>query len=148
MPTKRTTKRFDQKAIRNWTLYVVRLKNGHYYIGITSRKDFMRRINQHGGRLGARVNRGNEAQEIIEVHDLGKMTALRAEHIENDIMLQYRKKFGAQKVRGGYDISKKTPIIPTYTPGSTQSFIFILTCLFLAVMLLAMIILSGQPTGS
>lgn len=142
MAKRRVSKRFDKKAIRNWTLYVIRLKNGHYYIGITSRTDFMRRINQHGGRLGARVNQGNEVEKIVEIQHLGKMTGLEAERIENDTMLQYRKRFGARKVRGGYDISKKTPIIPTYTPGSTQSFIFISTSLLLAVIFLIIIALS------
>lgn len=136
MPAKKSKARFDPKAIRSWTLYVVRLQGDHYYIGITSRKDFMRRIRQHGGRTGARVNRGKIVEEVIEIQNLGKMTALQAEHIENDTMLQYRKQFGAQKVRGGYDVFKATPFIPTYTPGSTQSFILIASCLLLAVLLL------------
>lgn len=139
MPARRASKRFDEKAIRNWTLYVIKLRNGHYYIGITSRKDFMGRINQHGGSLGARVNQNSEVEEIIELQHLGKMTGLEAERIENDTMLQYRKRFGARKVRGGYDVSKNTPIIPTYTPGSTQSLIFILAGLLLATILLIII---------
>lgn len=143
MTAKKTPRQFDEKAIRNWTLYAIQLKNGHYYVGITSRKDFMIRINQHGGPLGARVNRGNEAETILELQHLGKMTYVEASLIENDIMLQYRKKFGARKVRGGYDISKSTPIIPTYTPGSRQSFIFIAMCLLLAIVLLVIIARTG-----
>lgn len=140
MPNRPTHKLFDKKAVRNWTLYVIKLENGHYYVGITSRKDFMGRINQHGGSLGARVNQGNTVKEIVELQHLGRMTGLEAERIENDTMLQYRKRFGARKVRGGYDIYKNTPIIPTYTPGSTQSLIFIACCLLLAVLLLIIIV--------
>lgn len=140
MTTRKNRKRFDQKAIRNWTLYVIKLQGSHYYVGITSRKDFMRRVKQHGGRTGARVNKGRVVEEIVELQHLGKISGLEAERIENNTMLQYRKKFGARKVRGGYDIHKTTPIIPTYTPGSTQSFIFIIGCLLLAILLLIFII--------
>lgn len=126
---------FDQSAIRRWTLYVVRFKNNNYYIGITSRKDFMCRINQHGGRTGAKVNRGKTVEEILEIHDLGTTTGLKAGYIENDMMLQYRKKYGARRVRGGYDIYKETALVPTYTPGSKQSILFIVGALILAICL-------------
>jgi predicted GIY-YIG superfamily endonuclease len=139
MPKRKNSPSFDQKAIRDWTLYVIRLKNDHYYIGITSFKDFMRRINQHGSLRGARVNRDKEVEEIIEIHPLGRVTGKRAGCIENDFMLQYRKKFGARKVRGGFDISKSTPLIPTYTPGSSQSMVFIAVCLLIGLALLTVI---------
>lgn len=140
MATRKTRERFDQTAIRNWTLYVVKLQGGYYYVGITSRKDYMRRIRQHGGRTGARVNKGKIVEEIVELQHLGRMTGLQAGRIENDTMLEYRKKFGARKVRGGYDIHQATSIIPTYTPGSVQSFIFIIGCLLLAVLLVIFIV--------
>jgi predicted GIY-YIG superfamily endonuclease len=139
MTIKKNNAQFDKKAIRDWMLYAVKLNNGHYYVGITARKDFMRRIKQHGGRFGAKVNRGNVVDEIIELQHLGRMTGLKAQHIENDVMLQYRKRFGAQKVRGGYEVSKKTSLIPTYTPGSIQSFVFIAACLTFALLLLIFI---------
>jgi predicted GIY-YIG superfamily endonuclease len=137
MPTK--LNRFDKKAIRDWTLYVIEFTNGHYYIGITSYKDFMLRINQHGGRSGAKVNREKIVKEIVEVQHLGKISSLEAQNIENDTMLDYRKRFGAHKVRGGYDIYQKTSIIPTYTPGSLQSIIFIFCCLAMVLLLLIII---------
>jgi predicted GIY-YIG superfamily endonuclease len=140
MVTRSIPKQFDKRAVRNWTLYVLKLTDGHYYIGITARKDFMHRINQHGGRLGAKVNRNKTIEEIVEVHPLGKMSGAAAEHIENDCMLQYRKKFGASKVRGGYDVLKSTPIVPTYTPGSIQSYTFIIVCLLLAIISLIFIV--------
>lgn len=96
----------------------------------------MRRINQHGGRTGAKVNKGKRIEEVIEIQHLGKMARLQAENIENNIALQYRRKFGARKVRGGYDIYTQTSIIPTYTPGSLESFLFIIGCLLLAVIIL------------
>lgn len=140
MATRKRRVQFDSKAIRSWTLYVVRFTDGHYYVGITSYKDFMRRINQHGGRLGAIVNRGKVLDEIVEIRHLGRMPGIRAGEIENDTTLEYRKKFGARNVKGGYDIFKGTSIIPTYTPGSTQSIAFILACLLVALAIVAIII--------
>ncbi len=139
MPAKQPRVQFDQHAIRTWTLYVVRFVGGHYYVGITSRRNFMVRINQHGGPLGARVNRGKVLDEIIAIHPLGRMSGKRAGEIENNVTLEYRKQYGARKVRGGYDIYKPTSIIPTYTPGSTQSIAFILACLAIALALIAVI---------
>lgn len=126
MATRKPRAQFDNKVIRNWTLYVVRFTDGHYYIGITSYKDFMRRINQHSGRLGAKVNRGKVLDEIVEIRHLGRMSGIRAGKIENDTTLEYRKKFGAHNVKGGYDIYESISIIPTFTPGSAQSIVFIL----------------------
>jgi predicted GIY-YIG superfamily endonuclease len=147
MAARKTRVQFDQKAIRNWTLYAIRLQGDHYYVGITSRKDFMRRIRQHGGKTGARINRGKVVEEIIEIQDLGKMTGLEAGRIENNTTLQYRKKFGYHKVRGGHDIFaykyRGARFVPTYTPGSTQSLVFILCCLLLAALLLGLVTLYG-----
>lgn len=136
---KKMPERFDKNAVRNWSLYVIKLTDGHYYVGITSFKDYMRRINQHGGRLGAKVNRGKTVEEIVEVQHLGAMSGRAAEQIENDVTLAYRKKYGARKVRGGYDTFKKTSLIPTYTPGSIQSIIFIIGCLLVAIALVLFI---------
>lgn len=124
---------FDKKAIRNWTLYVVRFTDGHYYVGITSRRDYMDRINEHGGPLGAKVNRGKVLDQIIETRPLGRISGLRANNIENDVTLEYRKKFGARKVKGGYDIFKGVSFLPTYTPGSQQMIIFILVGMLVAL---------------
>ena len=123
-----------------WTLYVIRLNNNDYYIGITSRQDFMTRINQHGTLEGAKVNLGKTVKEIMEIHPLGLMTWSQAGRIENEMMLYYRHQYGARHVRGGYEIYKQTSIIPAYTPGSKQSYILIIGCLIFAVLLLLLII--------
>ena len=139
MPKAATRPRFDKSRLRNWTLYVIRSMNDEYYIGITSRKDFMRRIRQHGGRTGARWFRGKQIAEIVELQHLGKMISKQAENIENDVTLQYRKQFGGAKVRGGYNTMVAKSLIPTYTPGSRASIIFVAGCLLLAVGLLIFI---------
>ena len=121
MAKRRTTTQLSPQSIRDWTLYVLRLQDNHYYIGITARKDFMRRIRQHGTKVGARVNQGKRVEEIIEIQHLGKLSAKRAQYIENEVTLQYRKQYGRTRVRGGYDIYRKTSVVPTYTPGSPAS---------------------------
>jgi predicted GIY-YIG superfamily endonuclease len=135
---------FDNKSIRNWTLYVIKLNGGQYYVGITSRRDFMQRINQHGSLLGARVNRGKRVEAIEEIQHLGRMTGLEAQNIENDMTIEYRKRYGWSKVKGGYDIRLKNSIVPTYTPGSKQANIFILSCLMVGLVLLAVLILLAR----
>ena len=133
----------DNKAVRNWTLYVIRLNGGQYYVGITSRRDFMIRINEHGSLFGARVNRGKRVEAIEEIHPLGRVTGLEAQNIENDMMIDYRKRYGWNKVKGGYDIKLKSSLVPTYTPGSKQANLFILSCLFIALAILLILIKLG-----
>ncbi len=143
MPYASRRKRPDKKAVRDWTLYVIRFSDGSYYIGITAYKDFKRRIRQHGGRMGARWNLGKTVEEIVEVQPLGKMPRVTAENIENDVTLQYRKQYGSAKVRGGYNAWVARSIIPIYTPGSVQSVLFVLACFLLALVLLLIVVLKG-----
>ena len=131
----------DKKSIRDWTLYVMRFSDGHYYIGITAYRDFMKRVNQHGSQFGAKVNKNKTIEEIIEIQHLGKLTRQKAEQIENNVTLQYRKKFGSRKVRGGYNLFSTSNIVPTYTPGSVQSYIFVLTCLLISIFIFIIMII-------
>lgn len=138
----RTTKKRakpSKNQIRDWTLYVLRFKGNFYYVGITSRKDFMRRVQKHGSVAGARWNRNRTVEEIVEIQHLGRMPRIKAENIENDITLEYRKKYGITKVRGGYNAFVAPSLIPNYTPGSKQSVIFILACSILSLLILLMI---------
>jgi predicted GIY-YIG superfamily endonuclease len=130
----------DKKAIRNWTLYVLRFEDETYYIGITAYKDYLRRVHQHGGRFGAHWTRNKKLREVVEIRHLGRILRKRAENIENDVTLEYRKRFGWTRVRGGYNVSVASSIIPTYTPGSPQPVVFILSSLMLAIFLLIFIL--------
>jgi len=68
------------------------------------------------------------------------MSGKRADEIGNEATLEYGRRFGALKVKGGYNIYKGASIIPTYTPGSMQSIIFMLACLLIALILFVVII--------
>jgi predicted GIY-YIG superfamily endonuclease len=140
----RTEPRTSKYAIRNWTLYVVRLSDRSYYIGITSYSDFMHRIRQHGGRAGARWARAKTVQEIIELHPLGKLTRLQAENIENDYTIEYRKQYGYRKVRGGYNALVHGSFVPNYTPGSRQSLVFLTLALSIATVAIIFITIQSR----
>lgn len=131
-----------RNMVRDWTLYVLRFSDSSYYVGITAYKDFMRRINQHGGEFGAKWNQAKVLEEVVEVQCLGRMKRYKAENIENDFTLAYRKKFGRSKVRGGYNIYSSSSLFPTYTPGSKQSIIFILACILLSIILAVLLLAS------
>ncbi|MDB5185265.1 MAG: hypothetical protein JWN38_1073 [Candidatus Saccharibacteria bacterium] len=100
----------------------------------------MVRINQHGTLDGARVNRTKTTAEIMEIHPLGRITRFAAENIENDMTIEYRKRYGRGRVRGGYNISLVSSLVPNYTPGSLQAVLLIAGCLLLAVVLFAVIL--------
>jgi len=118
-------------AIRSWTLYVIRFTDGTYYIGITAYTDFMRRIKQHGTRNGARWALGKQLEEVVEIRKLGRIPRVKAENIENDVTLEYRKQYG-RKVRGGYNAYLKNSLVPNYTPGSIKSLLLILAAIVVA----------------
>lgn len=127
-----------EQGIRNWTLYVIKFTDGTYYVGITAFKDFMRRIRQHGSARGAHWAKGKVFEMVVETRDLGRIPRIKAENIENEVTLHYKKKYG-RKVRGGYNAFVRPSIIPNYTPGSTQSLFLILMSLLLALVVLAII---------
>lgn len=125
--------------VRDWTLYVIKFTDGTYYIGITSYHDVMKRISQHGGPLGARWSHNKTLEEVVETRRLGHITRLKAENIENDVTLEYRKKYGGAIVRGGYNANVQYSLIPNFTPGSMQMAMFILACLAIALILVLFI---------
>lgn len=82
-------------------LYVLRLTDGKYYVGITSRKNPYMRINQHGGPLGAKWTALHKPKGVEELRDLGEITWEHALKIEQATTLHYAKQYGYNNVRGG-----------------------------------------------
>lgn len=104
--------------IRRYSLYAIKLSNGNYYIGLTSRSDVMKRINEHGGRKGAYINRGLRVVGVIESRRVGVMSLAAAMQKENDMTREYQKRYGLNRASGGYMVMKGYRILPTYPPGS------------------------------
>lgn len=115
--------KFNNNAIRNWSLYAIRKSDGKYYVGLTSYSDARKRIRQHGGRKGAYINRGLKVEEVLEIRKIGKMPAWRAQALENDMTIEYMKKFGQEQVRGGRMIRKGRLFFREYNPGTNQAIV-------------------------
>lgn len=87
---------------KHYWLYVLRLEQGKYYVGITSKKDPQRRIMEHmNGFYTAQWVKKYKPLEAVEVLDIGNITKAEADRLELQRTLQYMKKWGYQNVRGG-----------------------------------------------
>jgi predicted GIY-YIG superfamily endonuclease len=86
--------------IRNWTLYVLLLKNNKYYVGITAQK-VKSRYEQHASGMGAKWTRLHPPIGILEYEKIGRMTESEAVSIETDKTLELITQHGTEHVRGG-----------------------------------------------
>lgn len=92
----------EQKEIKHYWLYVLRLVNDKYYVGSTSKADPQQRIKEHmNGFYSAQWVKKYKPVDTAEIIDLGHVTKAEAEHLELQRTLQYMKKYGYQNVRGG-----------------------------------------------
>lgn len=86
---------------KHYWLYVLRLEQGKYYIGITSRKDPYRRVEEHmKGFYSAQWVKKYRPVEPAEIIELGNITPAEAGKLELKRTLQYMDKYGYQNVRG------------------------------------------------
>jgi predicted GIY-YIG superfamily endonuclease len=87
---------------KHYWLYALRLNEGKYYIGTTSKKDPNHRIQEHmNGFYSAQWVRKYKPIEPVEIIDIGNITKEQAELLEQHRTLQYMEKYGHQNVRGG-----------------------------------------------
>lgn len=87
---------------KHYWLYVLRLQQDKYYIGITSRKDPSSRVREHmNGFYSAQWTKKYKPTECSEKIELGTLTEDQAFNLENKRTLQYMKKYGINNVRGG-----------------------------------------------
>lgn len=83
-------------------LYALELEEGRYYVGMTSYADAQKRFNQHAGnKSGAMWTKKYRPIRIIETRKLGVVRQSEAARAENDMTLEYMKKYGTAIVRGG-----------------------------------------------
>ena len=76
------------------SLYVLRLEDDCYYVGISYNLNF--RLGQHFAGAGAKWTRLHRPVEVIKV-----IYPATDEGIENKITLEYIALYGAEKVKGG-----------------------------------------------
>ena len=137
-------KSLDSKAItgsshRNFKLYVLKLANKKYYIGITARKNILDRINEHRFGAGAKWALLYKPVRIIETKDLGYISKREAEDKENNLTLKYMKKYGAQNVRGGKNVTTGLIFLKRYNTFTKEWFLVQLVKLtiFFALIIIA-----------
>lgn len=96
---RRRDMRFHGSYNGNWKLYVLRLKDDYWYVGITHSVN--NRFLQHIGGNGAWWVKRHPVIELYEVKDIGEITQQSAEKLEDAKTLEVAGIYGADKVRGG-----------------------------------------------
>ena len=87
--------------IKRYSLYVLKLEQGKYYVGVTA-KTPEERFRQHkAGFAGARWTKKYKPVEIFDQKDLGEVEYTHAEAYEAKVVREYIKKYGLNNVRGG-----------------------------------------------
>lgn len=90
------------ELIKHFWLYVLKLEQGKYYVGITSQKNPHDRVQQHfNGFYSAQWVKKYKPVDLLEMLDLGNITKSHAEDLEQRRVHWYMKQMGYQHVRGG-----------------------------------------------
>lgn len=84
-----------------WWLYILKLENGKWYVGITSKQPEERFQEHKLGKRAAYWTMKHKPVEIELVEDLGIVTKIHAEAYENKITRTLMKERGLNNVRGG-----------------------------------------------
>lgn len=87
--------------IRHWWLYILRLEDGKFYVGITSKTPEIRMQEHQNGKQSAYWTAKHRPIEIIYREDLGHIKKDKAERYENKMTRSIMKKQGVNNVRGG-----------------------------------------------
>lgn len=100
----------QENVQKHWWLYVLRLEESKWYIGITSQSP-ERRFQEH---LGGRKTYWTEKYKPLEIYDqkyLGDLNLEEAEAYENKVTREYMKAKGINNVRGGDLVQKDDYIV-------------------------------------
>lgn len=128
----------SDKNIR-WHLYVLRLQDGKFYVGITSKTPEIRMQEHLDGIRAAYWTAKHKPIEIIHTEDLGVIDKSKAEKRENRMVRALMKQRGINNVRGG-DLTDVEPYIERFgyicDKGSWDTLIYIiLSMMFIAYLL-------------
>ena len=86
---------------KHWLLYVLRLEDGKFYVGITSKTPEVRMREHQNGVRAAYWTVKHKPIEIIYIEDLGQIEKSKAEKRENKMTRALMKQRGMNNVRGG-----------------------------------------------
>jgi len=84
-----------------YTLYVLKLQQGKYYVGITTKTPEIRMQEHKDGVRGASWTQRYKPLKIIDSRVLGEISKIEAETYENKVVRAYMNKYGYNNVRGG-----------------------------------------------
>ena len=87
--------------IKNYSLYVLKLEEDKWYVGVTANSPEYRFEQHRSGFAGANWTKLHKPLEIFDQKELGRMTYEDAEKYENKVVRLYIKKYGLNNVRGG-----------------------------------------------
>lgn len=134
--------------IKHFWLYILKLVDHKYYVGITTKVDPYKRIAQHyaGHFSAAQWTKKYKPVETLEVRDLGNITQTEADRLEDKQTLEYMKLYGYQNVRGGkYNYSGKYVRVGShYWRGVAFDNVFGLSFVLITLVLLVVMVLLRQ----
>ena len=91
----------QDKDTCHWWLYVLRLQDGRWYVGITAKTPEIRLQEHLEGTRAAYWTAKHKPIEIVYREDLGNITKAKAERRENKYTRALMKQRGINNVRGG-----------------------------------------------
>lgn len=86
---------------RHWRLYILKLEQDKWYVGITTQSVEKRFAQHKKGFAGARWTKKYRPIDIYDVHDLGYCDIERAQKFEGRVTRKYMEQYGDNNVRGG-----------------------------------------------
>lgn len=86
---------------KHYHLYVLKLEQDKYYVGITTKTPEIRFQEHLNGVRPAKWTMRYKPVAVIDTKDLGQMTKEEAEAYETRVVLKYMKERGVNKARGG-----------------------------------------------
>lgn len=133
-------------AARHWWLYVLKLEQDKWYVGITSKTPKHRFLQHIHGFAGANWTRKYHPLEIHDKHYLGEVPLGQAQAYENTVTREYIRKYGIDNVRGG-DITSTSKLVERFgyfmDLDSLQNIAYV--CALLGIIALLALLLAVKP---
>lgn len=98
---------------KHFWLYVLKLEQGKYYVGITSKSPEIRYQQHLNNFMAAQWTKRYRPIELFDTHDLGEVTLEDAQRYENKVTRLYMNQRGFNNVRGG-DLSYKDNLLKRF----------------------------------
>lgn len=125
---------------KHYWLYVLKLKDNKYYVGITTKTPEIRFLEHKNGVRVARWVALHPPLSIYDRKDLGTITETDAKTYENKVVRSYIKKYGIKNVRGG-DLSYTEDLVIFFgTIRNKELFVAATVILFLLCLVAYLII--------